>query len=528
MRKPDELPTSSILRSKAGIGPTCPLTPIPRVGPQARYRAGDETAAPARTVLTMDRPSKAEPQPDAGDPNTLRAPVRASRLALLSVWGAVVCGPVCWLVTLALVGGNARGQPEWLIAVPGIGALGSLVAAVLGVVAVFAIKHSRGRRGGMGEAWTGVVLGGWFFVGIAQSTPSLICQRACNNPHLGASKIPHPSSSEPGGATMAELSSRCSTLPAPTHRREEPMIREALWQEIHRLHTAERWSKTLIAQTLDLDRKTVRTCLAQPAWTRYRRPAPVETVLTAHRAFLEARAPAVDYSAQVLFQELTVQHGYTGSYDTVKRFVRPLRAAQDLAARATVRFETPPGLQSQIDWGQATIAFRSGRAIRHFFILTLGYSRRSFYLACRDEQLPTFLEAHERAFDHFGGHTKEHLYDRPRTVCRPTGDGGIVWNPTFKAFATYWGFDPRLCRPYRAQTKGKCESGVKYLKRNFLIGREFLDDVHLGEDLLEWTTTPADQRIHGTTHERPIDRFAVERAHLLATTHQPAFRLEAT
>jgi transposase len=306
------------------------------------------------------------------------------------------------------------------------------------------------------------------------------------------------------------------------------MIREALWQEIHRLHTAERWSKTLIAQTLDLDRKTVRTCLAQPAWTRYRRPAPVETVLTAHRAFLEARAPAVDYSAQVLFQELTVQHGYTGSYDTVKRFVRPLRAAQDLAARATVRFETPPGLQSQIDWGQATIAFRSGRAIRHFFILTLGYSRRSFYLACRDEQLPTFLEAHERAFDHFGGHTKEHLYDRPRTVCRPTGDGGIVWNPTFKAFATYWGFDPRLCRPYRAQTKGKCESGVKYLKRNFLIGREFLDDVHLGEDLLEWTTTPADQRIHGTTHERPIDRFAVERAHLLATTHQPAFRLEAT
>ncbi len=306
------------------------------------------------------------------------------------------------------------------------------------------------------------------------------------------------------------------------------MIREALWQEIHRLFTVERWTKAAIAETLDLDRKTVRACLAQSAWTPYQRPPQGETLLTDHRAFLEARAPEVNYSAQVLYQELAHHHRYTGSYQTVKRFVRPLRDAEALATRAAVRFETPPGLQSQIDWGQAAVAFRSGRAVRHFFILTLGYSRRSFYLACRDEQLPTFLDAHEQAFAYFGGHTTEHLYDRPRTVCRP-GDGGrIVWNPTFQAFAHYWGFDPRLCQPYRAQTKGKVESGVKYVKRNFLVGREFIDDVHLGEDLLGWMATTADVRIHGTTHERPIDRFATERPHLVATQPQPAFRLEAT
>ncbi len=327
---------------------------------------------------------------------------------------------------------------------------------------------------------------------------------------------------------MVALSQACSTLPVATRSREEPMIREALWQEIHRLFSAERWSKMAIAQALDLDRKTVRSCLAQAAWTPYARTAMTDTLLSAHRAFLEQRAPAVGYSAQVLYQELTQQHGYTGGYDTVKRFVRPLREAEELAARATVRFETPPGLQSQIDWGQATVAFRSGRAIRHFFILTLGYSRRGFYLPCRDEQLPTFLDAHEQAFAHFGGHTREHLYDRPRTVCRPGGEGGTVWNPTFQAFAKYWGFIPRLCRPYRAQTKGKVESGVKYLKRNFLVGREFVDDFHLSEALLDWTVTIADQRIHGTTHERPIDRFAVERDHLLPTVHQPAFRLEAS
>jgi len=306
------------------------------------------------------------------------------------------------------------------------------------------------------------------------------------------------------------------------------MIREALWQEIHRLFAVERWSKAAIARTLDLDRKTVRSCLAQREWTAYQRSGPPDTLLAAHRAFLEARASAVGYSAQILYQELTQRYGYTGSYETVKRFVRPLRAAQELAARAAVRFETPPGLQSQIDWGQALIPFRAGRAVRHIFVLTLGYSRRSFYLPCRDEQLPTFLDAHEWAFDYFGGHTKEHLYDRPRTVCRPTGDGGIVWNATFEAFARYWGFDPRLCRPYRAQTKGKVESGVKYFKRNFLPGREFVDDQHLGEDVLGWMTTIADQRIHGTTHQRPIDRFAEERDHLLPTAQQPAFRLEAT
>ncbi len=85
--------------------------------------------------------------------------------------------------------------------------------------------------------------------------------------------------------------------------------------------------------------------------------------------------------------------------------------------------------------------------VQHFFVLTLGYSRRGFYCAYPDEKLGCFLEAHERAFEHFGGHTREHLYDRPRTVCRPTEGGRVIWNPTFKAFAEYWGFEPRLCKP---------------------------------------------------------------------------------
>jgi transposase len=221
------------------------------------------------------------------------------------------------------------------------------------------------------------------------------------------------------------------------------------------------------------------------------------------------------------------QQGYRGSYETVKRFVRPLRTARLLAEGTVTRFETPPGAQSQIDWGTVTVRFRQQPRVLHVFVLTLGFSRRGFYQTCPNETLPQFLDAHERAFEHFGGHTREHLYDRPRTVCQGTEQGRIIWNPTFRAFAEYWGFEPRLCRPYRAQTKGKVESGVKYFKGNFLPGREFVDEVHLHEQLAEWMTTIADVRIHGTTHERPIDRFAQEQTALLPTGGQPSFRLEA-
>lgn len=80
----------------------------------------------------------------------------------------------------------------------------------------------------------------------------------------------------------------------------------------------------------------------------------------------------------------------------------------------------------------------------------------------------------------------------------------MAWNSIFKSFADYWDFEPRLCRPCRAQTKGKVESGVKYLKYNFLPGREFVDVVDLSDRLAEWNVTIADVRVHGTTNERPL------------------------
>jgi transposase len=317
-------------------------------------------------------------------------------------------------------------------------------------------------------------------------------------------------------------------IPEPDRLREERMVREDRWEEIHRLRAVEGWTVSRIARELDLDRKTVRQCLQQTAWKPYSREPRADTLLADHVAFLGARAPEVQYSARILFQELRKQRQYLGSYDTVKRFVHPLRTALVIAEQATMRFETPPALQSQIDWGQATIRLGGALAVRHVFVLTLGYSRRSFYSTYRGETLGEFLDAHERAFEYFGGHTHEHLYDRPRTVCLSSGDGHVRWNATFKAFADFWGFEPRVCRAYRARTKGKVESGVKYWRRNFLPGRTFCDDADLAGQLTAWMAEVADVRVHGTTHQRPIDRFADEGGLLMPTTGHPSFRLEVS
>src|SRR5947209_8034601 len=238
------------------------------------------------------------------------------------------------------------------------------------------------------------------------------------------------------------------TGPEVTPLGEGRMVREDGWREVHRLFHVERRSKSAIARELALDRKTVRGILQAAAWQAYTRPERADTLLAEHASYLQTRAPQVQYSARILFQELRRARGYRGSYETVKRFVRPLRTVEQAV--------------------------------------------------------------------------------EPPTVCHPAGEGRVVWNATFKQFADYWGFEPHLCRAYRAQTKGKVESGVKYFKRNFLPGRTFIDEQDLREQLGQWQAEIADVRIHGTTHERPADRFIHERSHLIATGGQPGFRLEAS
>jgi transposase len=227
----------------------------------------------------------------------------------------------------------------------------------------------------------------------------------------------------------------------------------------------------------------------------------------------------------VLLRELRARN-YTGGYTILKEWLHPQReSARVVAVR---RFETPPGKQAQVDWGHLGTLEVDGQEHKLWgFTFTLGYSRTMMAKASLDQKLGTLLKMHEEAFEQLGGVPEEILYDRMKTVWLEIDDRGeIVWHPVFLDFARYWGFTPRLCRPYRAQTKGKVESGVKYVRRNFLCGLQGrepsgLDD--LNAQLRAWTWEVANQRVHGTTHEQVAARWKVDQFSLGPTNGRPSY-----
>ncbi len=272
-----------------------------------------------------------------------------------------------------------------------------------------------------------------------------------------------------------------------------------------------------ISRLTGWDRKTIRKYLAGagggPVYgPRQARPGKLDPF----KGYLNQRLQAGVWNAQVLLRELR-ERSYGGGYTTLKAWLQPQRrAARSAAVR---RYETPPGKQAQVDWGHlGSLAGENGEAQLWGFAMTLGYSRRVFAEAATDQRLGTLLRMHEAAFAEWGGVPEEILYDRMRAVWTGVDERGeIVWNPIFLDFARYRGFVPRLCRPYRAQTKGKVEAGVKYVRRNFLcglLGREPSGLGELNRELRAWTAEVANERVHGTTRERVSARWEADRAAL--------------
>jgi transposase InsO family protein len=203
-------------------------------------------------------------------------------------------------------------------------------------------------------------------------------------------------------------------------------------------------------------------------------------------------------------------HGVAVSRRTVERAVAGWRQDLRAEALATVRFETPPGQQLQVDFGAATVMIGAERVKVHRFVATLGYSRRHFVTIFRHERQSAWLEGLERAFQHFAGVPEEVLLDNAKAlvIYHNAETREVIFNERFRAFAAYWGFRARACAPYRARTKGKDERAVGYVKHNALAGREFASWEALEAHLAWWMREVADVRVHGTLGEQPLERFA--------------------
>ena len=268
---------------------------------------------------------------------------------------------------------------------------------------------------------------------------------------------------------------------------------------------------------------TVRRHLALEAVPKYERKVKRLSKLSTYEAYLQERQTAAQPNwipASVLHREIA-ERGYEGGLSQLRAFMRSLRPT--LPVGLEVRFETAMGEQLQVDW----VEFRKGSAPLHAFCATMGFSRASYVEFVSDMKVATLISCHERAFAAFGGVPRKILYDNMKTVVIERdvyGDGQHRYHAGFLDFAKHSGFRIKLCQPYRAQTKGKVERFNGYLRRSFYVplasrlsqsGLQ-LDVVTANVEVTRWLRELANERVHGTTQEKPAERMEKEVTHLQA------------
>jgi transposase len=273
------------------------------------------------------------------------------------------------------------------------------------------------------------------------------------------------------------------------------------------------WGARRIAAELGCSRTTARRWLKEGGWRRPSQPVRPKA-LDGLETWIEDRFRRHAGNADVVRQELASEKGIEVSLRTVERAVAPLRQELRAEARATVRFETRPGHQLQIDFGQRRVEIAGALRLVSFFVATLGYSRRIHVRAFAGERQEHWFEGMESTFAAFGGVPEEVLLDNARALIlrHDVASREVVVNPKLHAFARHWGFQVEACAPYRPRTKGKDERGVGYVKGNAVAGRAFESFAALEAHLAQWTREIADQRVHGTTGEAPAARFTRDEA----------------
>jgi len=284
------------------------------------------------------------------------------------------------------------------------------------------------------------------------------------------------------------------------------------------------YSQRQIAKELGISRNTVRRYLNLNTLTpTYATRTKGASKLDLYKPFLHSRiaqAAPIHLSAVVLFREVKEQ-GYGGGLSLLRQYLYQYRGKVD--PQPIVRFETPPGKQMQVDWGQ----MRGGKTPLHAFVAILGYSRALFVVLTDNMRYETMERCHEQAFEYFQGIPQQIWYDNMKTVVIERdayGEGKHRFHKSFYQFAKKMTFVPKLCRPYRPQTKGKVERMVQYVRNKFyrplstkLSSSNLMLYIETGNiELMHWLNEIANERLHDTTKEKPAVRLKREQPYLQA------------
>jgi transposase len=270
-------------------------------------------------------------------------------------------------------------------------------------------------------------------------------------------------------------------------------------------------SHLAVAKLLGINRRTLHRWIGQGAISetvveppRYTPRPPVATKLDPFKSIIQERLDLYPALSSVRLLGEVRAAGYAGGYTQLREFAQTVRPKPP--QEPPVRFETAPGKQAQVDFGK----FRLPWGMRNCLLVVLGYSRLLWMWFYQRQDMRTLIHGLESAFAFFGGVTEELLFDQMKTVItrddRLKG-GDLVKNAEFQRFAAHWNCAAKACRPYRAQTKGKVERPIRYVRGNFFYGRDFLNDADLNHQGMVWLDQVANVRIHYTTKERPYERF---------------------
>jgi transposase len=293
------------------------------------------------------------------------------------------------------------------------------------------------------------------------------------------------------------------------------MLKMEEWLMIRDLY-AQGLSIKAISKKTGFDRKTIRKYLNITSPPESKKRAKKASKLDEYKNYITTKLHEGPYTASRLYREIQ-EMGFDGKYTIVKDFVRKVRPEYGVVA--VLRYETKPGVQSQVDWSEFGRIEIDGKIKKLYcFNMILGYSRMRYIEFTLSIDVTTLIKCHLNAFRYFGGCTDEILYDNMKQVVihRALKSPDSTWHSKFEDFFNYCGFIPRLCRPYRPQTKGKIENTIGYVRRDFFLGRDCSSLEDLNNQAIEWLKR-VNSSLHGTTHEIPIERHKLEELRSLDT-----------
>ncbi len=260
-----------------------------------------------------------------------------------------------------------------------------------------------------------------------------------------------------------------------------------------------------------IDQRTAKRYAESAQRPEYTLTGPKPTKLDKYKQLIDEWLEEAPYSAVRILEKLQEQ-GFEGKYSIVKEYVRGKK--MDMDEKATVRFETMPGKQGQMDWGffEDHLVYEDGKWKKLYcFLMILGYSRMRHIEFVTEMSTNTLIRCHQNAFRYFGGYPEEILYDNMKQVVikRLLKQEDSTLNRQFEDFAGFYGFKPILCRPYRGQTKGKVERTVQFVRDNFMVGIKYNSLADLNGQALAWCNK-VNGKVHATTNEIPFERLKKE------------------